>query len=215
MAVHCRHRLSIMLMLAPQVAQFLIPRALVVGHMLALLFSAVLWHCAWSATAQSAEPRLPAPPQLAEFRPLTKLPWSPAPPHASLLLEEGALRVIFLEPDVLVRYQVLASYLRCIPAADLGRALDLCIEFEGGQTPEYLVPYFISIWAERDPRACLERVKAMFKLVVPDGWLAYDHWAQPRMDIRDLDVVRGSRFWLEGFPADFSSGAGKVQGGRG
>jgi hypothetical protein len=146
----------------------------------------------------AAEPKLPEPPKLTEFRPLTKLPWSAADPNGPVTLQEEALRSIFRESDDLVRYRVLTSYLRRMPVEELGRVLDWCIEFEGAQMPDYLLSYFIPIWAERDPKACLERVKFMVKLVALDdsGWLRYDHWAQPRIEIREPGLVRSSKFWV-------------------
>lgn len=185
-------------MLTLQTTRFTVRTPPVVRRMLALLLIFMVCHGAGPASGQTeTEPQLPEPPQLTAFRPLTRLPWSPAARGLPLALEEAALKQIFREPNLFVRYAVLSSYLRRLRLEDMGRAFNLCVDFEGTQTPDRLVPYFIRIWAERDPRGCWERVKPMFELVALDeGWLAFDSWGNPRMEIHHLEKVRGSKFWL-------------------
>src|ERR1700691_3530481 len=66
----------------------------------------------------------------AVFVPLTSLPWKQQ--NATL---ESTLKAIFLEPDLEIRYPVLAEYLRTIPVGQLGKAFDICIDLEGTQRP--------------------------------------------------------------------------------
>ncbi|MEZ0275288.1 MAG: hypothetical protein ACAH88_10315, partial [Roseimicrobium sp.] len=136
--------------------------------------------------------------QLKDFRPLTELPWTrPEPDAPAPPLEEETLRKIFREPNLFIRYPVLADYLRLIQVDDLGRAFDLCIDLEGTQMPDNLVPFFIRIWAERDPKGCWERVETLFQIVaIDDGWLAYDSWGNSRIEVKNLEAVRASKFWL-------------------
>ena len=128
-----------------------------------------------------------------DFDPLTSLPWKK--PGATL---EGVLGAIFREPNIGIRYPVLGEYLRTISLGQLGRAFDMCIDLEGGQTPDYLIEFFLPIWAERDAHACWKRTRELFHLVgIEDGWLGYDSWSNRRITVRDLGAIRRSRFWIE------------------
>lgn len=138
--------------------------------------------------------------QLKDFRPLAELPWKKPnkgepPPH----LEVEVLRKIFSEPILDIRYPVLDLYLRLIDVGDLSRAFDHCIELEGTQMPDQFVSFFLNIWAELDPKGCWERVEPLFQVVAFErGWLAYDSWGNERITVKNLDAVRGSKFWLGG-----------------
>ena len=86
-----------------------------------------------------------------DFDPLTSLPWKK--PGATL---EGVLGAIFREPNIGIRYPVLGEYLRTIPLGQLGGAFDMCIDLEGAQTPDYLIEFFLPIWAERDAQGVIK-----------------------------------------------------------
>ena len=128
-----------------------------------------------------------------DFEPLTSLPWKK--PAATLA---GVLDAIFREPNPGVRYPVFAEYLRTIPAGELGKAFDLCINLEGTQNPDDLVDLFLSIWARRDPKACWKRTRELFRVVgIDEYWLGYDSWEnRPRITVQDRAAIRASRFWL-------------------
>jgi hypothetical protein len=129
-----------------------------------------------------------------DFEPLTSLPWKQ--PGATL---EGVLESIFREPNPNIRYPILCGYLRTIPAAQLGKAFDLCIDLEDIQTPDSLVEILLPIWGERDPMACWKRTKELFQVVgVEDGWMGYDSWKKSdRITVQDTNALHASRFWLE------------------
>ena len=129
-----------------------------------------------------------------DFEPLTSLPWEK--PDATI---ETVLDAIFREPNVSIRYPLLAEYLRTIHVVELNKTFDLCIDLEGTQTPNDLVEFFLPIWAERDPLPCWERTKELFQIVgIDDGWLSYDSWGgRERITVQDLSSIRASRFWLE------------------
>ncbi len=137
----------------------------------------------------------------AEFEPLISVPWD----------EKGAtsqtvLGAIFREPNLAIRYRVLAEYLRQIPGSEMRKAFDLCVLLESTQNPDNLVEFFIPIWVERDPAACWEWVKKLFRVVgIENGVLGYDSWTLPRITVQDLEAIRASPFWIEpkalmGFP---------------
>ena len=129
-----------------------------------------------------------------DFEPLTSLPWEK--PNATT---EMVLDAIFREPNINIRYPLLADYLRIVPIEDLGKAFDLCIGLEGAQTPNQLVAFFLPIWAKRDPKACWKQTRELFRLVgFEDGWLIYDGWKKrPRITVQDLNAIQKSSFWLE------------------
>jgi hypothetical protein len=129
-----------------------------------------------------------------DFEPLTSLPWKKE--GAKL---EGVLDAIFREPNVAIRYPVLAEYLRMMPAGQLGKAFELCIDLNGAQTPDELIQFFLPIWAERDPKACWKRTKELLRLVgIEDGWLGHDSWKDTaRITVQDINAIRASRFWIE------------------
>ncbi len=129
-----------------------------------------------------------------DFEPLTSLPWEK--PDATI---ESVLDAIFREPNLSIRYPLLAEYLRAIHVVELNKTFDLCIDLEGTQTPNDLVEFFLPVWAERDPLACWERTKELFQIVgIDDGWLSYDSWGgRERITMQDLSSIRASRFWLE------------------
>ncbi len=135
-----------------------------------------------------------------DFRPLTELPWKKS--DASL---EKALRAIYLETNGTVRLQVRDAYLRLIPVEILGRAFDLFLELERTRSPDALVSAFISIWAERDPEGCWERVEKLFHLVgIEWGALGYDAWDHA-ITVQDRRAIQAAGFWLsretlKGFP---------------
>jgi hypothetical protein len=138
-----------------------------------------------------------------DFEPLTSLPWKI--PNATF---DGTLEAIYREPNLKIRYPVLAEYLRTIPAGQLGRAFDKCITLECSQTPDDLVAFFLPIWAARDPRACWKRTMALFEVVGFDqGWLDYKaEKVRPAPTVRDVTALRASPFWLDssallGFPS--------------
>ncbi|MDQ3565878.1 MAG: hypothetical protein M3436_17840 [Pseudomonadota bacterium] len=135
------------------------------------------------------------------FEPLTSVPWD----------EKGAtsqtvLGAIFREPNLAIRYRVLDEYLRQIPATEIGRAFELCVPLESTQNPDDLVELFIPIWVERDPAACWDWVKKLFRVVgIENGVLGYDSWTLPRISVQDLEAIRASPFWIQrealmGFP---------------
>lgn len=128
-----------------------------------------------------------------EFEPLTSLPWS----DESAPMDK-VLGAIFREPDLGIRYWVLAEYLRKIPAADIGKAFEMCVLLEGTQNPDNLVALFIPIGVERDPLACWEWVQKLFHVVgIENGVLGYDSWSHPKITVQDLDGIRASPFWIE------------------
>lgn len=137
-----------------------------------------------------------------DFEPLSSLPWKEA--DATL---ESILNRIFREPNVAIRYPVLCEYLRIIPVEQLGKAFDICIEFEGTQTPEDLVALFLKIWAWRDPHGCWKRTKDLFDVVgIGRGWLNYDSWKKrDPITVQNVSAIRASPFYLppsalKGFP---------------
>lgn len=132
--------------------------------------------------------------KLEDFNPLTELPWD----EEMTVPMEKVIFTIYHEPEFAVRRYVLDEYLRALPDAELGKALDLCLQFEGTQTPDDLVGYFIGMWAKRDPVACWERVKKLLDVVgVEEGWLGYDSWkSRPRITVRNWDAIKASKFWL-------------------
>ena len=128
----------------------------------------------------------------ADFEPLTELPWKK--PGATL---DGVLDAIFREPNVSIRYPVLAEYLRTIPVGELGKAFDICTRLEGTQVPKQLVEFFLEIWAERDAQACWKKTRSLFHVVGIEDWLEYDSWKErPRITVRDLEAIRASPYWL-------------------
>ena len=138
-----------------------------------------------------------------DFEPLTSLPWKE--PNATF---DGTLEAIYREPNLKIRYPVLAGYLRIIPVGQLGRAFDKCITLECSQTPDDLVAFFLPIWAARDPQACWTRTVALFRVVgFEEGWLDYKaEKDRPVPTVRDVTALRASPFWLDsgallGFPA--------------
>jgi len=127
-----------------------------------------------------------------DFEQLTSLPWKGADEPM-----ENVLETIFREPNIEIRYPVLAAYLRTLPVAQLSRAFDLCIVLEGTQSPDELVAFFLKIWAQRDPRKCWERTRSLFGLVFEDDWLSYDSWKErPRIVVQNMAAVRASRYRL-------------------
>jgi hypothetical protein len=121
-----------------------------------------------------------------DFEPLTSVPWTRADSGM-----EGDLDAIFREPNLSIRYSVLAEYLRTIPVAELSKAFDLCTRLEGTQTPDVLVAFFLEIWAKRDPRKCWERTRTLFGLVIEHDWLSYDSWEKrPRIVVQDVSALR-------------------------
>jgi hypothetical protein len=138
-----------------------------------------------------------------EFKPIIEIPWKES--DAKL---DDVLRRIYREPNLFVRYAILAEYLKVIPVEQLGIALDKCIELEGTENPDDLVALVVTVWAERDPERCWVRVKSLLRLVgMDEGWLCYDGWTKrPRITVQDLKAIRSSKFWIEkralsGFPA--------------
>ncbi|QIF01674.1 hypothetical protein [Roseimicrobium sp. ORNL1] len=133
--------------------------------------------------------------KLEDFQPLTELPWDEA---GKMPLSE-VLTAIFREPDPQIRHPVLAAYLRRIPVEQFGAAFDQCIIMEGTQTPHRMVSFLVRIWAERDPKACWERTRALFQVIgVKYGWLNYDSWKRrDKITVRDAKAIHASRFWLE------------------
>ncbi len=129
-----------------------------------------------------------------DFKPLTELPWEKS--DASL---EEVLEAIYLEPNMAIRYPVLAEYLRVIPGSQLETAFDRCIALEGFQTPSQLVELFLAIWAGRDPDSCWRLTQKLFHVVgIEGGWLAYDSWnARDKITVQDLEAIRTSTFWLD------------------
>ena len=130
-----------------------------------------------------------------DFEPLTSLPWKK--PGATL---EEVLDAIFREPNLSVRYPVLAGYLRAVPTGQVGKAFERCIDLDGNQTPDELIQVILPIWAEREPKTCWKRTKELFRLVgIEDGWLGYDSWHNARITVQDLAAIRASRFWIEDY----------------
>ena len=128
-----------------------------------------------------------------EFKPLTALPWSGDGDQVSTVVPR-----IFLEPDLWVRYPVLAEYFRKIPVRSLGEALDLALRLEGTQTPDDLVELLLYVWAQRDPETAWERTSRLFDLVgLEEGWLGYDGWkTRPRIVLQDRGAIEKSGYWL-------------------
>lgn len=126
-----------------------------------------------------------------DFQPLTSLPW--LAPHATLA---GTLDAIYHEPDARIRYQVLFNYLWTVPAGQLGAAFDRCVTFEGVQSPDSLVYFFLQIWGARDPEACWKKTQQLFHLVgIEYGPLDYGSWDE-RITVQDIDAIRASPYWI-------------------
>ncbi|OAI58101.1 hypothetical protein AYO49_05800 [Verrucomicrobiaceae bacterium SCGC AG-212-N21] len=127
-----------------------------------------------------------------DFEPLTELPWKDEKATMAQVVER-----IFREPGMGVRYVVLDAYFRALPVAELGRAFDLSLSFEGSQTPDGLVSMLLRIWAQRDPVTAWERVRKLFHVVgIEHGWLNYDYWERPRIEVQDHAAIQRSPFWL-------------------
>jgi hypothetical protein len=176
-------------MLTLQTTRFTVRTVPVVRRMMVLTLTIV---CHGVMTAPLHAQRLDW--KLEDFKPLTELPWSedlrePLP---------QVLTAIFHEPELAVRMQLLDEYLQAIPAAQLGPALDLCLELEGTQNPDDLVEYFIALWAKRDPAACWARMKELLKVTgMEDGWLNYDGWSsRSRIAVQNREALKASRHWL-------------------
>lgn len=175
-------------------------RIATVARIVSVLMLVSVWHGLAPSTVHAQ--RLDW--KLEDFRPLTELPWDEA---GKKPLNE-VLTIIFREPDIQIRYPMLAAYLRRIPTEQLGAAFDQCIIMEGCQTPDGLVEFLLCLWAERDPAACWERTRGLFQLIgIEYGWLNYDSWTRrDRIKVRDAQAIQTSRFWLEnescllGFP---------------
>ncbi|MBB5035851.1 hypothetical protein [Prosthecobacter dejongeii] len=138
-----------------------------------------------------------------DFQPLTGMPWQH---HEDVSLEK-VLERIFLEPNPAIRHAVLAAYLRLIPVEAFPQTFDLCIRLQGTQWPDDLVALMLPIWAERDPQAAWKRTQTLFSLI-GFHWLGLDAWGNPRIQINNLEALRGSSFWLreglETFPQGLS-----------
>ena len=137
-----------------------------------------------------------------DFEPLTSLPWKE--PNATF---DGTLEAIYREPNLKIRYPVLAEYLWTIPADQLSRAFDKCIALECSQTPDELVGLFLEVWAARDPQACWKRTMGLFRVVGFDAdWMYYKAEKDRGMPhIQDASALQKSPFWLDswalsGFP---------------
>ena len=132
--------------------------------------------------------------KLEDFKPLTELPWD----EDLTVPVDRVILSLFREPDQGVRMLLLDEYLRAVPAEKLGAAFDLCLQYEGTQRPDFLVEFFISIWAERAPVACWKRVKELFKVVgIENSWLNYDGWKErDRITVQDREAIKASKFWL-------------------
>src|ERR1700677_3517752 len=142
-----------------------------------------------SSASLAAQTNYPKP---ADFVPLTSLPWKE--PNAAL---EGTLKAIYLEPDISIRYSMLAEYLLTMPAGQLGKAFDLCIHLEGTQRPDKSVYTFLGIWGARDPEACWKRTEQLFRIAwFENSWLDYTRWSE-RITVRDIDALRASPFYLK------------------
>ncbi len=143
-----------------------------------------------------------------DFEPLTSLPWKW--PGATL---DSVLDAIFREPNVSIRYPVLAEYLRTMPVVDLSKAFDVCVTLECKQSPDSLIDLFLPIWAERDPQPCWKRTRDLFRLVgIEEGWLGYDSWKESeRIAVHDRDAIAASPFWIRhrDVLTGFGSGVGE------
>lgn len=128
-----------------------------------------------------------------DFQPLTALPWGGDSDQASAVVQR-----IFLEPDVWVRYLVLAEYFRKVPVKFLGEIFDMALRLEGTQTPDDLVALLLDVWAQRDPETAWERTSHLFDLVgLEEGWLTYDGWKdRPRIVLQDRGAIENSGYWL-------------------
>ncbi len=129
-----------------------------------------------------------------DFEPLTGLPWKW--PGANM---ESILNAIFREPDLEIRYAVLAEYLRILPARQLGKMFDLSMVLEGTNHPDRLITIILPVWAKREPVACWKRTRELFRLVgIEDGWLDYDSWKERnRITVQDHEAIQTSPFWIE------------------
>jgi hypothetical protein len=146
----------------------------------------------------------------ADFEPLTELPWEA--PNSTLA---SVIDRIFREPNPIIRYPLLAEYLRMVPVKQLGEAFDRSISLEGTRPRTTLLNSFLEIWASRDPQSCWERTKQLFRVVgIEEGWLSYDDWStRPADRSSELRAIQSSPFWLEARIADqFSPGSGEGQG---
>jgi hypothetical protein len=140
-----------------------------------------------------------------DFAPLTSIPWDAHEGPEYQVAMPKVLEGIFGEPNLGIRYRLLEEYLRQIPTAEMQRAFDLCLPLEGTDTPEDLVAFFISVWVERDPRACWTWMKKLFRVAGLDGSaLSFDSWTH-EIRVHDVEGIRASPFWIErialmGFP---------------
>jgi hypothetical protein len=142
----------------------------------------------------------------AEFEPLTSVPWDDKE-----ATRDTILAAIFREPNLGIRYRMLAEYLRQIPASQIGKTFELCVPLESTENPNDLVELFIPIWVERDPVTCWPWVKKLFGVVMGGGALDYDSWTH-RITVQDVKGIRASSFWIEreallGFPVAFDRSA--------
>ena len=68
---------------------------------------------------------------------------------------------------------------------------------EGTQAPKDLVPFFLRIWAKRDPKVCWKRTKDLFEVVGIEDWLDYDSWKRREpITVQNLTAIRASPFYL-------------------
>jgi hypothetical protein len=132
-----------------------------------------------------------------DFAPLTAIPWDQTKGSDEKIEMPQVIRAIYGEPDLGIRYRLLDEYLRLIPVSELEAAFKLCLPLEGTETPDDLVAFFISIWAERDLRHCWGWVKQLFTVSgLESDALDLDSWTH-EVRVHNLKAIRVSSFWID------------------
>lgn len=126
-----------------------------------------------------------------DFAPLTAVPWDD-----ERLSMPDVLKVLFQEPDVTVRYPMLAEYLREIPVADLESAFRLSVAYEGTQHPRAITSLFLRVWAERDPESAWRKVRELLDVAVSHNVLDLARWDWGKVTTANQAAFQKSSFWI-------------------
>lgn len=127
-----------------------------------------------------------------DFAPLTAVPWDDE--RRSM---PDVLKVLFQEPDVTVRYPMLAEYLREIPVADLESAFRLSVVYEGTQHPRALISLFLRVWAERDPEGAWRKAKKLLEVALSHNILDLARWDWGKVAAANQSAFQKSSFWIK------------------
>lgn len=141
-----------------------------------------------------------------DFEPLTSLPWKDDPSAKMTKVLER----IYLEPEAKVRYAVLEAYLRQLPTDQLWKAYEACQPLEGSCHIDWLARAFMPIAAERTPHEALDKYVA-FQRIEYGGWLDFDSWARPRLEVADLDAFRKSSYLIPSAPDGYLLGLDRAK----